>query len=126
MAAGNCQTDLFLPILFDRRKINTPKVTASAPLQRFQDKTRGNPVSNPRLDHVLWPQVTNQTPYRPSEPGVTVIPRPKTFRARSNPFCLQFCNYLGPQAVELRSELARPLGAETRMKPLLPVVVGFV
>ena len=83
-------------------------------------------MSHTGLDDIFRPQVTNQTPYCTDQSRVTIIPRAKTLRPRSNPVFLEFCQHFGPQNPKLRSELAGPRETETRMNPLLPVIVGFV
>src|ERR1700722_1446697 len=83
-------------------------------------------MSNARLYNCFRPPVTNQAPYRSNQASVPVVPRPKTLRTRSNPFCLQFCYDCRPQTLELRTELARPMDAKTCMKPRLPAVIRLV
>jgi hypothetical protein len=96
MAVTDCRADLISPKPLKGRKVNTPEMTVSVPVERLQNTTRGDTVSDPGLDNLFWLQVARETPYGPHQTSIAVIPELKALRARPNPLCFQFADYLGP------------------------------
>src|SRR5271170_1613422 len=103
---ANGRADLLTPKPVYRRKVDTPQVTVSVSLQRLQNTARGDAMSHAGLDNLLRAQMTNETPDRPRQTGVAVIPPLKALWAGPNPFRFQFAVHLWPYSPELRSCLA--------------------
>src|SRR5882757_4792720 len=99
-----------------RWKVDTPEMTVSVPRKRLEDAARGDAVRDTGLDYLFGSHVANQTPDRPHQSGVAVVPRLKALRPGTNSFCFQFPYHFRPQSPELRSLLARPRDAERFMQ----------
>src|SRR3984885_8523770 len=126
MPVAHCCRDLLAPMTLHRWKVDTPEMTVSVPRQRLQDAARGDAVSDAGLDDLLGSHMANQTPDRPHQSGIAIVPRLKALGAGTNSFCLQFPYHLRPHSPKLRSFLARSGDAERGMQLLFPVVIGFV
>ena len=70
--------------MIERWTIDTPQMLISVQIKRFKDKTRGQTVSNARLDNIVWPEMSAQAPNRANKASITVIPSSdETLRPRS-------------------------------------------
>src|SRR5258708_28031978 len=116
MAVAHWCSDLVAPMAVQRWKVDTPEMTVSVPRKRLQDEARGDAVSDTGLDYLLGSRVANQTPDRPHQSGVAVVPRLKALGAWTNSFCFQFPYHVRPQCPKLRSLLARPRDTERFMQ----------
>src|ERR1700688_5194789 len=96
MAVIDCRAYLVAPNPLQRRQVNTPQMTVSVPVERLQNKARGNTVSDTGFDNLFRPQVTSETPYGPRKPSIAIIPELEALRAGPNPLRFQFIYYLGP------------------------------
>jgi hypothetical protein len=112
--------------LFQRWKVNAPKMTKSIPLERIENNARGNTLADAGLDHIMRGLVMNKTPDRPHQSCITIIPILEALRSRLDPLRFQFSYHFPPRGAELRSQFARPRDAYPLMKPTFPIVVGFV
>ena len=53
-------------------------------------------MSHAGLDNLFRLRIPDQTPCRPYQPGMAIIPPLKAFRAGPNPFRFQFIYHFGP------------------------------
>src|SRR6185437_13660775 len=126
MPVANRYCDLLAPGALQRWKVNAPEMAVSVPRKRLQDAARGDTMGDTSLDYLFGSHVANQTPDRPHQSGIAVVPRLKALGAGTNSFCFQFSYHVRPQSPKLGSLLARPGDAERFMQVFFPVVIGFV
>src|SRR6516225_100204 len=87
VAAANGNCDLSTPEPLQRWKINAPKMAISVALKCLKNEARRDTVSYPRLDNLLWSQVTRQTPYCSHQSSIAIVPPLIAFRAGPYPLC---------------------------------------
>jgi len=118
--------DLVLQDRVSSREIDTPKVAGSVPFKRLENEPRGQPTSDSRLDHFVRSQVTCQTPYRPYQPRIAVIPRVETFGANPKSPGAQRFNDFRPQGPEFCNFSTRPRHTQAVVQVGLPIAVDFI
>src|SRR5258707_736823 len=100
-SVANGYANFVLPSRFQWRQVDTPQLPHPISLQRFQNDARRNAVKHSSLNDLERPEMSGQTPNRPRQPGVAVIPTMQSFRTDPNPLILQFRYDLRPQSRKL-------------------------
>jgi len=101
-------------------------MASSVPFKRLENKTRGDAVSYTGLDNIPRSKVTSQTPYRPYESGIPVVPRSEAPGPGSNPFCFELSHYFVPQDPKFLNQVAWPPDAQAVMELAFPVFIVLV
>ena len=73
-AVINSQANLFVPLSFHWRLVDTPEMATPISLKRLKNEARRDAVSNAGLDDIYRPQMTRQAPNRTHERGITIVP----------------------------------------------------
>jgi hypothetical protein len=95
-------------------------------LMRLKNAARCDTVRYTDFDDLPGSEVVRQTPDRPNQTGITVVPPLKTLGPRVDSFDFQFVNKSRPEFPELRGSGTRLRHAESFMKPLLPFPIERV
>jgi hypothetical protein len=101
-------------------------MTTSVLLKRLENHARGYAMADTSLNHIKRNRMTNETPNRPRQSRIAVVPILETLRTRTDTLCFQLRYYFLPQCVKLRSKFAWPGDAELVMKPTFPLFIGLV